>query len=299
MNSEDLIRKFELPFADFMDPIPWEGDIGFSIFKEDKEGYASLYKIGLNREQELGFLKKLYVTVSYGKKSDGGISIGTSKKITSPIDLNAYNEFFFDTSTEKFFHFDKEIEPKNILIKLKNAHIRPTKILSGLPLILKLFIWRKVFPVIIKITDMVFSFLLELFTGETVKDRDIVKRFIDYWHEEGNQKPKIDSELDEKVLGRNIRSPKQWSFLGFTSTRWSVVFYSLVHIFLYFFNSLFWKINDPIVKKVFTNSFLTLCYVAISFSIIEFLIPKILKILIRRMPKIYQSIVFKSLKVSI
>ncbi|MFA7315659.1 MAG: hypothetical protein WC059_02550 [Candidatus Paceibacterota bacterium] len=296
MTSTDLIKKFELPSGEFSDPIPWEKDIGFSIFKDRNDKYASLYKIGFGLGNDN--LKKLWVTATYGKKTDDSISIGTSKNLTDPVDLDVYGQFFFNIESGKFFHYNKEIEPNNILNKLKKAHLKPTRIIVGLPLRIKLFLWRRFLPTIIKIIDRILSLLLEIFTGEVVKDKNIVRRFIDQWHEESDKKPtKID--LDENIFGRNIKTPKEWSFLGFKSTRWSVVFYSILHIFLYFFNSLFWKIDDPIIIKIFESNFLTLCYVAISFSIIEFLIPYILKLSVRKIPKIYQNVAFKRLKVSI
>lgn len=298
MTSQGLIERFDLSVDNLNHPIPWEGNVGFSIFEDSKDGFASLYKIGLSQNTEINNLKKLWVTATYGKKTDSGISIGTSKNISDPIDLEANNEFFFDINSDKFFHHKNEIDPKNILIKLKNAHLRPTRLIKGLPLRVKLVLWRRFLPSIVKVLDKILVFLLYCFTGEVVEDKDLVKRFVNDWYEPINKKPR-ESIFDEADLGRKIKTPKIWNFLGFTATRWSVVFYSLVHLIVYLIKPTFWQNNSSIVFRIFENNFLTLCYVATSFSIIEFLIPKILRNSIRRIPKLYQRISYIKLRVFI
>lgn len=303
MNSSDLIKKFGLPFNEFTNIIIWDaGDVGFSIFEDRDDGYASLYKIGIAPETGQNDTRKLWVTASYGKKTNGGLSIGVSDNINRPVDLEFFDEFSFNSKLDKFFYFNKEIDPKNILIKLKRTHLRPTKLIIGLPLRIRLFFWRKFLPTTIKIIDKILSILLLIFTGETIKkdDRDVFNRLVNSWHEENNKKPNINLNRDKNIFKkRGIDTPETWNFIGFTSTKWSVVFYSILNILFYILNSLFWEINNSIIKGIFNNGFLIVCYVAISFIIVESFIPNIIKILIEKIPKLYKSVIFRRLKVMV
>lgn len=300
MTSSDFLSLFNLALNDFLKPIEWIGtDVGFSILKDQEANYASLYKIGLNKDKE-GILKNLWVSATYGKKSDGGISIGEQRSTWKPVDVTFNDHFFYNTETGKFIERSgKEIQPEQIWLRLNKAHLRNTKWFSGFSLRIKLGFWRKFLPFLIKVLDRILAFLLELFTGEVVKDKDIVKRFVNQWHVESNRGPHFETDADDAKLTRNIKTPKMWSFLGFEATRWSVVFYSIVNIFLYFFSSLFWQVENPIITNFFEDSFLILCYVATSFSVIEYLIPLILKIGVRKMPKVYHEVAFKRLKIKI
>ena len=216
MTSEDLIKEFGLPFEGFTNFTPWVDAVGFSVLKEKNNGFASLYKIGFIADNDDNTLKKLWITANYGRKlDDGGITLRTETRLMDPVDLDSYKEFFFDSSSKKFFYNKKEINPKDILKKLEYSHLKTTKNFEGLPLRLKLIFWRKFLPLLVNFLDKSFIFLLELFTGEVVEDRDIVKRFVNQIHDENNKRPTIESDIS---LNREIKTPRMWSFLGFTAT---------------------------------------------------------------------------------
>jgi hypothetical protein len=300
MTSEELIKQFDLPSKKFPEPIKWQDGIGFSILKDRQGGYASLYKIGLNERTggEERLLKNLWITATYGKKSDGGITIGSGDKgLMSPIDLEFHDQFFYNSQTKNFFHFCEEISPSKILENLEKVHLRPTRSIVGLPLRIRLFFWRKFLPGIIKIIDGFLIFLLELISGEKTKG-EILKRFIETWHGE--------NKANESIRQRNIPStetnfekPQTMTFFGYTATRWSVVFYCILQLGFYILNNLYWKIKNPTLSTLFTNTFLTLCYVVVSFAITESLVPKLLKRSIEKMPKIFTKVAFKRIKISI
>jgi hypothetical protein len=300
MNSVSLIEKFELPFQGFLNPILWQDGVGFSIIKDREGGYASLYKIGLNGNiTDEGPLKKLWVTVTYGKNSDGGISLGSGNKgLRDPIDLEFHDKFFYNTETENFFHHSKKIFPHKILDRLEKAHLKPTRNVVGLPLRIRLYFWRKLLPGIIKIIDRFLIYLLVLVSGEYINKGDILKRFIQSWHDE-NTRESIRSQRNFPAPETKFKTPQTMTFFGFTATRWSVAFYCILQLLIYLFNSYYWKFTDSILLNIFKNAFLTLCYVVVSFAITESLVPRFLKWSIKKMPKLYSKVIFKRLSISI
>jgi len=134
-------------------------------------------------------LKKLSISVSYGKETDGGISLGTGKKgIWNPVDLNFSDEFYYSESQKKFFHYKKEIEAKNILLYIEEIHKKPTRLVKGFFIRTKLWFWRKMLPNLIKFFDLFLISILYLISGEKINN-DIFKRyFSEKYNERNNQK---------------------------------------------------------------------------------------------------------------
>jgi hypothetical protein len=307
MQQDDLIAQFKFPITGFSSPIKWQDGFGFSVTQKYRNSYASLYKIGVyDEKQKEGDLKKLWISVIYGKEAEGGgISIGTGKKgVWNPVDLDFRDEYFFNLKTKKFFHFEKEIDPKNILFNVEKLHKLPTKSIRGILLRLRLRFWRIFLPSIIKIIDKCLILLLLFVSGEGPKDADILKRLVSQWHdghvERADQRPGSRNPPFEPV---SFNKGTPLDFFGYKAKRWSVVFYCLMNLFLYilFF---YWEkkpdwlayISNPLTN-ILRNNFLALCYVVVSFAITEALVPSALKIMIERVPKVFRKVSFKILKV--
>ena len=280
MTSQEFIEKFKFPLKNFSSPVAYSGDIGFSVVQEHGNNRASIYHIVINYKND-NPIKKIISGVNYGEKTNEGIRLGIDNNLFNPIDLDFPDEFTYNTQTNKFYFKRKEIEANDILLKTEKVHIQPTKLIWGLSLRLKLWFWRKVLPFIIKTIDLILISILWIVSGERIKE-DILKRLLWKYHE--NEKRDI-KEIEFKTA-------ETIDFFGYKAKRWSVVFYSLVHLILFYF-----KIFSGFLDSVLSNSLFALCYIVISFFITESLIPEILKSIIKLTPKLFGYISFKRLKV--
>jgi len=280
MTSQELIEKFKFPFENFSSPIAYSKEVGFSVVQEHGNNMASIYHIIIDNVDN-NPIKKIQSSVNYGEKTNDGIRLGVNNNLFNPVDLDFPNEFSYNTQTDKFYFGKKEIEAKDILLKTEKVHIRPTKLIWGFPLRSKLWFWRKVLPFIIKALDLTLIGILFIVSGERIKD-DIWKRLLQKYHE--NEKETV-KEIEFKPTGKI-------DFFGYEAKRWSVVFYSLVHLILFYF-----KIFSGFLDSILGNSLFALCYIVVSFFITESLIPEILKSIIKLTPRLFGLIAFKRLKV--
>lgn len=289
MNPEELISKFDLPFADFSSPTKFNDGIGFSAIQEQKEDFASLYKIWLNAKDFDKNQKPLWVSVSYGKKVAGGISLNTGKsEVSSPIDLNFFNEYSYDPKTGTFYRYGKKIDPRQILIQVSELHNLPTKMYRGFYLRSRLWFWRKLLPLIIRIIDKILAGILWLISGERIPG-DIWRRLITQKYLDKN------NATDSKEV--NFTSTSTMAFFGYQAKIWSVVFYCSMHLFAYLLS---YKLNSRsiLLSHIFRSNFIALCYVVVTFVVIEKILPTILKKVIKITPRIFENIAFKTLEIS-
>jgi hypothetical protein len=243
MTTEDLIKQFGLPFENFSTPIKWEGDVGFTTIQSYGNGYVSLYKFGILKQDQEGDLKKISVSVSYGKETEGGISLSTGENgVWDPIDLNFPNEFFYSESRKCFLKDGKVISAKEMLFYVEKIHKKPTRLGKGFALRFRLWFWRKGLPFFIKFIDIILISVLLLISGEKIKNNDILKR---YFHKRFNEKNDRKIENDFEFLDSGTMT-----FFGYTAKRWSVVFYCFMHLFIYIF-----FVYDPFLTPFFNTLF--------------------------------------------
>ncbi|MFA5841132.1 MAG: hypothetical protein WC847_02590 [Candidatus Paceibacterota bacterium] len=291
MTTDDLVKQFNLPFANFSEPIKWQGDVGFSTTQSYGDGYGSLYKFGIHSQKSEENLRNLSVSVSYGKETEGGISLGTGKRgIFNPLDLNFSDEFSYSESQGKFFHYGEVINAKDILLYIEKMHKKPTNLRKGFFLITKLWFWREALPAFIKFIDIILIYILLLISGEKIINNDIIKRYFSKRFDEKNNQ-KTDTEF-EFLDGGTM------TFFGYTAKRWSVVFYCSLHLVIYVFFFYLQNNHYILISRIGKNSFLIICYVVISFVITESVIPKGIKAVIAKTPRIFTEVAFKSIKVS-
>lgn len=293
ITAVEFADLFPLPFEDFSGPIILIDGVGFSLIKHYGNDYASLYKIGIPSEElrKSTPLKGLYVSISYGKQTPEGITLSPREQsLWDPIDLDYRNELYYNVDTHSFYHNGQEIESREILSTLKETHEKPTKMVQGLSLRCRLWFWRKLLVSLAKYLDSVLIKTLWIISGEMVKE-DIWRRIIRIYS----------NRAQEETLSpeKNFTEAKKVNFFGYEAKRWSVVFYCILHLasFSLFFFFLK-KVEHPFLSSIFKNSFLLLCYVVVSFSITESLIPGWLKSTINQLtPKLFNSIASKRLKV--
>ena len=83
------------------------------------------------------------------------------------------------------------------------------------------------------------------------------------------------SERKKMKMEEVLEEGKKFDFLAYKASRWSIIFYSLLHL-LFYFISTFKDYKPIILTTIFKNNFLTLIYVIFSLWIIEAVLPKIL-----------------------
>ncbi len=287
---EDFINKFELPFSNFSVPIQWADGFGFSFIEDYRDGYASLYKLGIYDQKELANgLKKIWVSVSYGKKNDDGVSLGTPKNgLLDPLDLDFQDEFFYNEKEDKFFHYNKEINAKNLILYIEKIHKKPTKIVRGILLRSRLWFWRIFIPNGIKIFDRFLILILRIISGEKLQ-KDIWERlFSKHFSEQSNK------QLPSKEDSFENRGTME--FFGYKAKRWAVVFYCLLQLIIYIFY-FYLNIKINIITNIFKNNFLSICYVVVTFALTEYLIPLILKrAILKANPRVFNRVISKRIR---
>lgn len=292
MEVEDWIKQFELPFSDFSPPIIWKDGKGFSTVEDYKNGFASLYKFGIVNPTSERNVKDLIATVSYGKFVDGSIGLGTGLNgIRDPLDLDFRNEFFYDQTDKKFFYHENEIDAKEILLHVQKVHKKPTQVVRGLLLRLRLWYWRSFMPGLIKIIDKILIWILWLISGEQLQE-DIWGRLFsqDSFEQSDRKIPDRENSFEKK---------KVMNFFGYEAKRWSVVFFCLLHVSGYVLHYVSPGFKVDVLVEILSNNFLALCYVVVAFAITESLIPSFLRSIILGLnPRAFRGVTFKKIKVS-
>lgn len=289
--AEQFRTQFSFAHDGFSEPIPWTDAVGFSRVRKFANEYASLYKFGIveTELQNVSSRKSLWISVSYGKETMGGISLGSEKHtLSDPIELDFKDEFFCNVTTNKFYYHDKEITPQKILSTIEETHMKPTKKVGGFVLRCRLWFWRKFLPSLIKYFDIFLIGLLWLVSGERIKE-NIFRRLL------GTRSERFKESIPTKEA--EFEQSKTMDFFGYKAKRWSVVFYCGLHLLIFFFS--FWRgMEYSWLTAIFTSNFLALCYVVISFAFTEALVPQTLKwIISKATPKAFGSISFKRMKV--
>lgn len=287
MQNKDFIEAFNLEQESFTDLTPFvDCTLGFSVKKSDIENseYASLLHFFiLNKvlNDEKIQPKPLVVSAVYGKKTSGGIAMRRQEEfnIHDPIDVEFPNEFFYHPKTKKFYRFKKEIKAKDILGHVYSKHIKTTKPIKGLITRSKIRFWwffaRNILSFIAKIFHWMLIFVsgnrykYEPLLQETTLNGDIINSA---WPRRITTLP---NEPKEK-----LKEAKKFRFLEYEASFWSIIFYSIVHMIFYLI-FMYQNYKPKMLTTIFENNFLTLIYVIVSLFAVEFLIPKLLMLVIK------------------
>lgn len=284
-------NKFNLPFSDFLAPVDFiDGNFGFSTLKKYSNGYVSLFKVFISKEEleKSNLLKPIYISASYGKETIDGITLSSSnekiKGIFDPIDLRSNDDFFYNINTGEFFYKNKRIEAKNILKKINELHRKPTKPIRGFWLRIKLLFWRIILIFLIeKFSNTLVSFLY-LSSGTKISKNIWTRR---------TSRDQVEEKMN--AAQRKVTEGRTIDFYGYKANPWAVIFYCNLHIVLYIIFSLY-SFHPTFLTAIFKNTFLTITYVIASLSFIEFILPQGLRFLIRLLDSIFQNIADKKIK---
>lgn len=281
--------QFELPTDSFLNPVDFIDAFGFSTLKKHKNNYVSVFSVILSKEHLASDnpLKPIQINVSYGKETDRGILTASSsekiKGMFDPIDLVSSDDFFYNIETGDFFHKDSKVKAKYILEYIDKLHIKSTKPFRGLWLRVKLIFWRVVVLWLIKILSGLFVRILNLITGAKVS-KNIWNRVV--------SQDRIEKEINspEIIEGKTI------DFFGYKASARAIIFYCYLHLSLYIFFSIY-NFRPNVLMVLFKNNFLTIIYIISSLSLVEIVLPNILKFFIKKTSILFLKVVDKKIKV--
>jgi len=287
IDRESFKKKFGLPKNNFSEPIDITNvEIGFSVYNDHgrpHKGFKSLFRVYINKFDldNKEFEKPITITASYGKASEEGLITFSSefkRKDNWPVDLISENEFFYNIETEEFFdkseNKNEEIEGLDILIKIDNLHLKPTRRIKGFPFRFKLKFFHFI-AFIFKAIFYLLSVIQYLISGKKVS---IFGRITE-----------LANSLYIRERSPAIKESGMIDIFGYKVKPWIAVMYSLIHLSTYLICN---KYNyRPVwLITIFTNNFLTLVYGIISLGITNSLLPRILKpITFLNLLKIIQS----------
>src|SRR6266481_5137319 len=167
-SRREFISEFKLPFSGFGNPVEFTDDtFGFSVVREHPNGYTSIFKVFILKDALKADdpILPIIITGSYGKKSGDSIILSSSSekisKLFDPIELRSDGDFFYCVSDktfllERFLFKKRKIDAQEILQKIYELHIKPTRPFRGLWLRIKLFLWRVAIIGFLKLVSALF-----------------------------------------------------------------------------------------------------------------------------------------------
>lgn len=271
---KEFVGKFNLPRNGFLQPAIFDKDFGFSVEKRrehEGEAFASLYKFyispeNLNTDESR---KAIFVSVSYGKKTDEGIILSSSewkdkRRLNWPIGLQSKDEFYYDFLSKTFFHKDREITAENILNQIEKWHNKPTKV-DGWWLVARLFFFQVFLARLFRILFEIIAWFQYVFSGEKIKIfqdlREGERAFYAQTFIKKSVKTSSDSPID--IFGYKVKP--------------SIAFgYSLFHLLTYLILEAI-DFKPLWLVTIFKVEFLTIMYAIISLGLANSFFPIIFK----------------------
>lgn len=282
--NKRLRAKFNFDKHGFYGVSPYiDAQIGFGCKKklnpQDTENVSGIGFYIPNRTlNNTGYTKKaFYITATYGKELDDGIQVRSIRNFCEPTDLEFRDEFYFDTATEKIYKKDKEINANDLLLEVYGKHIKTTRPIWGLFARNKLRFWRIWLPWIPRSFSYLAHYFLYVISGD--------KYTYEFLFQEETLNGKIISsktewrigtEKDRLKIKEEEKEAKKIDFFGNKVPQWPIVFYSMLHLCVWF-SIKYSGVTTDGIEKFFDNNFLLVLYVIVSFWVIETVIPFLLK----------------------
>lgn len=268
--KEKFKAKFRLPRGDFLEPINLtDTEIGFSVYKTRKEhGFKSLFRVYVSGKDFKAptSLKPVTVTASYGKESGDRLVISSSdfdRKLNWPIDLLSEGEFFYDIKSDRLCYGQQEIDGLELLEIVDGWHTKPTRLVGGSWLRIKMFWFHSVLTSVFKILFDIVSGIQYLISGYKIHifDRLTESRM----HIHPFEHRKLKDFRDEPI-----------DIFGYKVEPWIAALYSTSHLCAYLIFYLL-DYKPLLLKNIFNNNFLTLIYAIVSLGLFNAILPQPLK----------------------
>ena len=261
--------------------------VGFSFWKdfEGVQNHSSLFHLIIEEKywQDAKLARKpVVINVVYGKKTDNGVTMRQNPKPTEPLDLDFTDEYFYEPQTGFFYKKNRKIPARRILEEVYEKHIKTTRPLAGFFLRAKLEFWRKWLPIPLSWLAKFFHYCLYVISGD--------RYTYEFLFQEENLNGEIISSRIDRRMGQKKDHPqgkeeeketKKFNLFGIVDVpQWPIVFYSALHLVIWFVMQ-YLSIPTEKVEKFFSNNFLGILYVIVSFWLLETIIPFALKKLIK------------------
>lgn len=281
-------QLFNLPSNGFSTPIDLQDtEAGFSVYKErEQKGFKSLFRIYIKKSDfdKLDKLKSVTISGSYGKETSEGIILASNefkRKVNWPIEFISEGEFFYNTENDKFYNKKgKEMSGMDLLLEADRLHTKPTKIINGAWLRIKLFWFNYLWAYIIKIIFGFLSGIQYLISGEKIRI------FHNLTDPNKYSIPQTNRHLDS-------RKSELIDLWGYKVKPWIAVIYSIAHLTVY---AILYEYDyKPMwLITIFKNNFLILMYGIITLGLANTILPSLLKPFdLRNVLKFIQSFYLK------
>lgn len=303
---EDFIEKFNgiNNLNGFYDFTPYSDGVGFSIKKDLNNNdikNTSLLKFYIKKDEEYQKTKRpIIISVTYGEKADGGVSVRNSYEVSSPVDLSSNDEYYYDTNNKKLFKGNREISGCDFINEIYEKHIKPMKPIRGFWFRAKMFFCRIVFSKFFNFLSTIFHFCLYVLTGdnytfEAIMGKEVLNNKIikHIFKELIGKEDDNDKSLEFKE--ENNESEK-FNFFGYQTSYWVIRSYSII-IILFFMIFEYYNWENLWLTKIFKNNLLLLCFVVLSLWCIEGIIPMILKKIIKKCSMISANFAYRRIKI--
>lgn len=283
--KNEFINKFIalLEQKGYYDFVSFTDGIGFGVYKkfrESDENHTTLLRVGISNNNEEK--KPLSASAVYGVETEEGVRLrnGNEIFINDPIDMESRSDYFYDLKDKTLFKKNEKITPEELIDDIYNIHIKPTKLVKGFSLRIKIRFWRIWLPFIFTALSKTCYYLLLTISGNR------------YTFEPFVEEEKINDEIIStrstihKVKEKeSLKESKKFHFFDYEASRWSIIFYSLLHLALYgYFSYIDYK--PVLITTVLKNNFLIIIYVVCTLGILESVIPAILMFLIKHSSKL-------------
>lgn len=285
ITTNEFSKQFNLSSNGFIDYNSYiNTKLGFSVkkrFKGIKDGNVSLISLYIRDEDLINqdiIRKPLRLMATYGKEESGGVVIRDSERIdfSKPVDIQNFDEYFYDYLNNKFYSHNKEITAELIINRFYKNHIKITKTVIGLWLRMKFVRIQLLYPSYSNFIFRCWGILLYTFTQikytptyNRIKDDKILSYL------KSNE-----SIFDFKIINKEIKERKKESILGLKFSRWGIYLFSIFHFLIFTF--IFFKIIvlpnviEDYLKTISKNNFLVVVYAYLVLSIQDIIIPKII-----------------------
>lgn len=295
----NFIKKFRLSKLGFYALTSFtDYNIGFSVQKKlvgGDDNYVSLIQFFIpNKIFNDGQIRRkpLSIRATFGKKVEGGIKMRSFEEIkfTDPVDAEYPNEYFYDIKTGKFYKKNKKIITDKLVNEIYGKHIKSTKPVMGILLRLKLRFWWSFMKSFWGLISKFFYFALFVISGD--------RYTYDYIFKEetlnGNVITSKYRGVNKDNVKESLKEGEKFDFFGYKASRRSIIFYSILHFFL-FGAFLYIDYKPAALIAIFENNFLTAIYVILSFWAIEVLIPDFFKLSIKSSSMLSEKCMYKKI----
>ncbi len=285
---------------------------GFSLARkldnDRNKDHLSLMHVFINNKdfQDLTTpLKPLRIGLNYGRATERGITMRDEVKLMDPYDADFSREYYYEPTTHRIYDkFTNLLDGTKLLEKIYRRHIRSTKLISGLPLRIKVVFFRYLIAYTFSAIKLVCTSILQILFGDTYNYNYLLQKETDTGSVpdlSSNTSPssKLNSYNKERVnelQPREIKQGETIDFFGIKVHKRLVIVYVIIHLLVYGWLYLTKAELDVNVQRLFENNFLTVSYVIFTVWVMDYCVRRGLKRIIKVLSKLEGYFRYKPLK---